>query len=236
MTSPQHSPSSGVRRRLVPPLVGVTVLAVLLGGGYAFRGGSKDAPGHGSGEAPKVLRLADYQRPTAGDPIDGPAGGLFRLTADLPDGPADAAVHWLTSPGSSDVERLAKALGMRGHLTRASDATTYLTGAATLRVQQGPGGQWQYVRAAFTEGTVTCPPLPTPVPKVGGPGLTLSCDVAAPVPLGGDCHERQPHAAHRGGDEDARRHQPGGGARRRPAAAQGSGHQPGHRRGAGRAA
>lgn len=148
MTIPTHHPSA-VRRRLVPPLVGVTVLAVLLGGGYVLHRGSDNAATGGG--APTVLRLADYQPPSAGNPAD----DQFRLAADLPGGPADAAVRWLTSPAVATVERLAKALGMRGQHTRAGGASTYTTDTASLRVQQGAGGEWQYVRGVFTNGAVT---------------------------------------------------------------------------------
>jgi hypothetical protein len=175
MTSPPDSRVSGVRRRLVPPLVAVTVLAVLLGGGSLLRARSHDAAS-GSG-APTVLRLADYQRPSAVTPAD----DLFRLSGKLPDGPADAAVRRLTAPDGSDVERLAKALGLRGALTRAGGASTYATSSASLRVQDGPGGQWQYVSGVASDGAVACPG-PTPArPKIDDQGLTLSCNVTEPV-------------------------------------------------------
>lgn len=178
MTNEAFNPSPGVRRRLVPPLAAVTVLAVLLGGGYAFRHASNDAPGSGD---PAVLRLADYQEPMA----DTPADNNFRLAGDLPAGPADAAVRWLTAPERSDVERLAKALGIRGHRTSASGVTTYTTQAGALRVQQDPGGSWQYVRSMGLDG-IGCPPYPADGAAVGDPSTTVSCDVAVPLPIGVD--------------------------------------------------
>jgi hypothetical protein len=179
MTSPQDSPSAALRRRLAPALVAVTVLAVLIGGGYALRGDQNGAAGDAGGATPTPLRLADYRPPTAGTP----AYNLFHLAADLPDGPPDAAVRWLTPPQGVAVERLAKALGLRGHRTSTSGASTYTTDAASLRVQEGPGGQWEYVSAAFSNGSVACPPLPTPVATVDQPGRTVTCDVAVPVPV-----------------------------------------------------
>jgi hypothetical protein len=178
MTSPPDSPSSGVRRRLVPPLVAVTVLVVVLGGAYALRGGSDGAAGPGVGAAPTVLQLFDYQPPAEGSAAD----NLFHLAADLPDGPSAAEVRWLTSPDDAAVERLAKVLGLRGHHTDSDGTSTFTTDGASLRVQQGAGGQWQYVRAPFADGIVTCPGLPTPVPKVDERGLSVSCDVGVPVP------------------------------------------------------
>ena len=174
MTNEPFTPSPGVRRRLVPALAAVTVLAVLLGGGYAFRRASNDSPG--SSGAPAVLRLSDYQAPVAA----APAAGSFRLAADLPTGPSDAAVRWLTAPSRTDVERLATALGVRGHLDRAGGATTYSSGSGVLRVQQAPGGPWQFSRGSVMGGG--CPPNPGPTSN--DPDLTMSCDVAVPVPLG----------------------------------------------------
>jgi hypothetical protein len=166
---------SGVRRRLVPLLAALTVLAVLLGGGYALRATSSNStPGGGT---PPVLRLADYRQPHT----DPGAGDQFRLAASLPAGPDRASVRWLTEPKQADVEKLAKALGIGGHVTRRAGATTYTTDTSTLRVQQGAGGQWQFVRASFTMGMTVCPP--PPVPAVGDSDLTVSCDVAKPVPL-----------------------------------------------------
>jgi hypothetical protein len=166
---------SGVRRRLVPLLAALTVLAVLVGGGYALRATSSNStPGGGP---PPVLRLADYHQPGA----DQGGNDQLRLATNLPTGPDRAAVRWLTEPQQADVEKLAKALGIRGHVTRRGGATTYTTDTSTLRVQQGPGGQWQFVRASFTMGMTVCPP--PPVPAVGDPDLSVSCDVAKPVPL-----------------------------------------------------
>jgi hypothetical protein len=91
-------------------------------------------------------------------------------------------VRWLTEPTQSAVGSLAKALGIRGHRGRRDGATTYTTDASTLRVQQGAGGQWQFVRASFRMGKNLCPP--PPVPAAGDPDLSVSCDVAKPVPLG----------------------------------------------------
>jgi hypothetical protein len=180
MTAPQLRPSSELRRRLVPPLVAVTVLAVLLGGGYALRGSTGAASGSGT---PTVLRLADYHPPTAGNPAD----NFLRLTIELPDGPAEAAVRWLAPPQGAEVERLAKALGLRGHLTTTGGVSTYTTDTASLRVQLGAGGQWQYARAAFLDGTFACPRHPTSAsPSADDPSLTVGCDVGVPVPLGGD--------------------------------------------------
>jgi hypothetical protein len=179
MTSPRNSPSAELRRRLVPPLVAVTVLAVLIGGGYALRGGQNGAAGDGGGATPTLLRLAGYRPPTAGHP----GYNLFHLAGDLPDGPRDAAVRWLTAPDDVAVGRLAKTLGLRGPRTSTDGASIYTTDAASLRVQEGPGGQWQYVSAAFSNGSVACPPLPTPVATVDQPGRTVTCDVAVPVPL-----------------------------------------------------
>ena len=153
MTNEPFTPSPGVRRRLVPALAAVTVLAVLLGGGYAFRRASNDSPG--SGGAPAVLRLSDYQAPVAAAPA---AAGSFRLAADLPTGPSDAAVRWLTAPSRTDVERLATALGVRGHLDRAGGATTYSSGSGVLRVQQAPGGPWQFSRGSLIGGRLPAQP------------------------------------------------------------------------------
>jgi hypothetical protein len=173
MTNEAFTPSPGVWRRLVPPLAAVTVLAVLLGGGLAVRRASKHSAG--SGGAPAVLRLADYQAPAAAA-VD----GSFRLSGDLPAGPSSAGVRWLTAPSRDAVERLATALGIRGEMRRASGATTYTSGSGVLRVQQGPGGSWHYARAMALDGG--CPPGPGP--ELDDPSLTVSCAVAVPVPPG----------------------------------------------------
>jgi hypothetical protein len=164
--------SADVRRRLAPPLAAVTVLAVLLGGGYAFRHASNSSPGANGG--PAVLRLADYQQPTA----DSPADAGLRLAGDLPSGPSDAAVRWLTSPQRSDVERLAKALGIRGHLTRAGGVTTYTTQAGALRVQQD--GSWQFSRMMAFDGGGRCPPYPTEGSKTSDASGTVICETTVP--------------------------------------------------------
>lgn len=180
MTDTARNPS-GVRRRLVPVLAAATVLAVLLGGGYAIRGSSDDSAG-GAG-APPVLRLTDYQA-TAADTSTG--DNDLRLSADLPAGPDDAAVRWLTSPDSAEVERLAKALGLRGQRARGGGATTYTSDSASLRVQERAGGSWQYTRGGVVGGGVACPPDSPSTSKSDDPDLTVSCDVAVPVPLGED--------------------------------------------------
>ena len=41
-----------------------------------------------------MLRLADYQQPAAATAAD----ASLRLAANLPGGPSDAAIRWLTSP------------------------------------------------------------------------------------------------------------------------------------------
>ena len=109
-------------------------------GGAARRGlrdpGSSDDSAGGAG-APPVLRLTDYQA-TAADTSTG--DNDLRLSADLPAGPDDAAVRWLTSPDSAEVERLAKALGLRGQRARGGGATTYTSDSASLRVQERAGG------------------------------------------------------------------------------------------------
>src|SRR4051812_44060593 len=170
------STRSGLRRRLVPLLAAGTVLAVLVGGGYALRTTSNKPTA--SGGQPTVLRLADYRQPGIGQGADNQP----RLAASLPVGPDRAGVRWLTPPTQADVERLAKALGIRGHLTRRGGATTYTTDGSTLRVQQGAGGQWQFVRAAFTMGKAVCPP--PPVPADDDSDMSVGCDLAEPVPLG----------------------------------------------------
>jgi hypothetical protein len=190
MTHPQHDTGSDVRRRLVPLLAGVTVLVVLLGGGYALRHASNVSPG--AGTVPPPLRLADYQQPAAA--LAG--SNSFRLSGTLPDGPAKASVRWLTSPQRSDSDRLAKALGISGHVTTGAGATTYTSGSASLRVQQGAGGQWQYSRTVATDLGVACPPGFGPETSGSGagapktlaqdPSLAMRCDVAHPVPLAGD--------------------------------------------------
>jgi hypothetical protein len=160
--------SADVRRRLVPPLAAVTVLAVLLGGGYALRHASKESPGANGG--PAMLRLADYQQPGA----DTSADSNLRLVGALPGGPADAALRWLTSPQRSDVERLAKALGIRGQLTRVGGVTTYTTQAGALRVQQD--GSWQFSRARAFDDIGLCPRYP------GGGSATGSVICGMTVP------------------------------------------------------
>jgi hypothetical protein len=163
--------SADVRRRLVPPLAAVTVLAVLLGGGYAFRHASSDSPGANGG--PAVLQLADYHQPAAEMPAD---PGL-RLAGTLPGGPADAAVRWVTPPQRSDVERLAKALGLRGHVSRAGGVTTYTTQAGALRVQQD--GSWQFSRGMAFDGIGRCPPpYPTVGSKTNDARSTVICETA----------------------------------------------------------
>jgi hypothetical protein len=179
MSNEAFTPSPGVRRRVIPPLAAVTVLAVLLGGGYAFRRASNDSAG--SGGTPAVLRLADYQAPAAADAaVDSTADSSFRLSGDLPSGPSSAAVRWLTAPSRTDIDRLAAALGIGGQVRRAGGATTYTSGSGVLRVQQGPGGSWQYGRSMALDGG--CPPGSGP--KVDAPSLTANCPVAEPVPLG----------------------------------------------------
>lgn len=160
--------SADVRRRLVPPLAAATVLAVLLGGGYALRHASKDSPGADGG--PAMLRLADYQQPAA----DISADSNLRLVGALPGGPAKAAVRWLTSPQRSDVERLAKALGIRGQLTRAGGVTTYTTQAGALRVQQD--GSWQFSRTLAFDNIGLCPPYPSGGSATG----TVTCGMTVP--------------------------------------------------------
>jgi hypothetical protein len=164
--------SADVRRRLVPPLAAVTVLAVLLGGGYAFRHASNNSAGANGG--PAILRLSDYQQPAAGTPGD----SSLRLAGNLPGGPSDAAVRWVTSPQRSDVEQLAKALGIRGHLTRAAGVTTYTTQAGALRVQQD--GAWQFSRTIAFDGIGRCPPYPTDGSRTKNATGTLICVTTAP--------------------------------------------------------
>jgi hypothetical protein len=164
--------SADVGRRLVPPLAAVTVLAVLLGGGYALRRASNDSPSTKGG--PAVLRLADYQQPTAAASAD----GNLRLAGALPGGPSEAAVRWLTSPQRSAVERLAKALGIRGHVTRAGGVTTYTTQAGALRVQQD--GSWQFSQTMAFDDIGGCPPYPASGSASKDATGTVVCATTAP--------------------------------------------------------
>lgn len=162
------STTSGARR-LAPGLAAATVLAVLLGGGWLVRSSSTGSPGAGPGDPP-VLRLSDYQPPGNGGAPD----DRFRLTVTLPDDrPDDAAVRWLTVPSRSQVDRLARALGVPG-------------GDPSLTVQDGPGGLWQFRGSTLGGPVPTCPVPPTLAPSDKGLSSYPSCVVASPVPLADD--------------------------------------------------
>ena len=122
-----------------------------------------------------MLRLAHYQAARRGARR---GDSSLRLAGNLPGGPSDAAVRWVTSPQRSDVERLAKALGIRGHLTRAAGVTTYTTQAGALRVQQD--GSWQFSRTIAFDGIGRCPPYPTGGSRTKNATGTLICVTTAP--------------------------------------------------------
>ncbi|WP_327269774.1 hypothetical protein OG233_23305 [Streptomyces sp. NBC_01218] len=172
MTVPRRRPSA---------LIGAAVAAVVLaGGGGMWWAATADDGGSGaassaSGRTPSPAPL-DVSG-SAGAPAAGiapgepaPTGVVYRAPGALPRGPATASVHRADGAvTSSQVSRLARALGMRG--APRAEGAFWLMGSAEggaepyLRVARSAPGTWSYAR-----GTGVLSPCPSGSVCADGPG------------------------------------------------------------------
>ncbi|MHB1614062.1 MAG: hypothetical protein ACYCXA_06575 [Actinomycetes bacterium] len=108
------------------------------------------------------------------------------LVGTLPDQPRQARVRrWAADAASaSGVVRLGDALGLTGRPVRHANGWMLSTPAGDLRVRDGSGAPWAYVRADVG----SCPPFSVDIDH-SGPGPSVGCAVAttpgAPVPAAG---------------------------------------------------
>ncbi|MFE5996526.1 hypothetical protein ACFQ6C_06475 [Streptomyces sp. NPDC056454] len=167
---------TGPRRRRPPLAVASVAAAVLLAGGggayWAATASGGNAADHDSASRDKapVLALdsvAEAGPATPGDPSTPPPGiapgepdpngppVVYRAAGQLPDGPAEAAVHRATGTvASAEVARLAKALGIPG-TPRTVDAS-WVVGdedgpGALLKVTKQAPGTWTFARTTPTK-------------------------------------------------------------------------------------
>ncbi|MFG3138328.1 hypothetical protein ACGFZA_19205 [Streptomyces sp. NPDC048211] len=170
-------------RRRSPLAVASVAAAVLLAGGGAYwaataaegGGGGEYSAADGSGPTPPLLSLDERAdgpatpspRPSAPPPGIAPGepdphGGrvVYRASGALPEGPDKAAVQRPTGTvASSEVARLAEALGVRG--TPRAEGTSWKVGSdgdgsgPVLRVTKQAPGTWTFARYG-SGGTDNC--------------------------------------------------------------------------------
>jgi len=162
--------------------------AALAAAGLSLAACAQSGPHAGAVKTPPVLHIGDLAAPANGaaerPTPSGAVAGRYVLAGSLPTGPSHAAVwQWPnTTASKDDVVRLARALGITSTPQRHVFGWVVASATGELRVHDGSGDTWSYVRADLQ----SCPPYGVDVddPMSGGFGCASAgaATVVAPQP------------------------------------------------------
>ena len=169
---------SGVRHHLSRVGIAFALLPLV-----AYAAGCA-APSASRNATPPKLHIGNGQAEARGAPMAAAGAGFggYVLSGPLPTQPTHARVwHWPADQAATaaDVTRLAMALGITATPQRHAHGWVVASPSGELRVRDGGGAQWSFVRADL----LSCPPMMLDVDH--GPGTASSSGCAVAVPSSG---------------------------------------------------